>query len=239
MRREHGAGKDKHVGVLALFFQNVGKVRETRFEAHHMPLTQAVDGRICHLAEILTEELADQAGLIADDGQRRVIAHRSNGFLAIFDHRREDHFNIFKRHAGGDLTLGQFRARPRRGIILPYVGQVGDRPETTHECAIILLRRDAVFQLAIAVQFAFVEVDRNHLAGAKAALFQYCRFGKNDHAGFGTDDEQIVRRAAVAQRAKGVAVNACNRPMAVGHGKCCWAIPWFHDARHIFIHRAV
>ena len=239
MRREHGAGEDKHVGVLALFFQNIGKVRETRFKAHDMPLTQAVDGRVCHLAEILAEELADQARLIADDGERRVIAHRPNGFLAIFDHRREDHFDIFKRHAGGDLTLGQFRARPRRGIILPDVGQVGDGTETTHERTIILLCRDAVFQLTIAVQFAFVEVDRNHLAGAKAALFQYRCFGKNDHARFGTDDEQIVRRAAVAQRAKGVAVNACNGPMAIGHGKRSGAIPWLHDARHIFIHCAV
>ena len=204
-----------------------------------MPLTQTVDGRVCHLAEILAEKLADQARFVADDGERRVIAHRSNGFLAIFDHRREDHFDIFQRHAGGDLTLGQFRARPRRGIILPDVRQVGDGPETTHECAIILLCRDAVFQLAIAVQFAFVEVDRNHLAGTEAALFQYCRFGQNYHAGFGTDDEQIVGRAAVAQRAKGVAVNACNGPMSIGHGKRSRAIPWLHHAGHVFIHCAV
>ena len=60
-----------------------------------MPFAQAVDGRVGDLAEILAEELADQARLVADDGKRCVVAHRSNGFLAILDHWREDHFDIF------------------------------------------------------------------------------------------------------------------------------------------------
>ena len=110
-----------------------------------MPFAQAVDRRVGDLAEILAEELADQARLVADDGQWRVVAHRPNGFLAIFDHRREDHFDIFQCHASGDLTLRQFRARPSGRAVVASLWQVGDTAEAADQCAIILLGRNAVF----------------------------------------------------------------------------------------------
>ena len=144
-RRQDWAIQNQDIGILALFFQDIGEVRKTRFQAHHMPFAQAVDRRVGDLAEILAEELANQAGFIADDGQRGVVAHRPNSFLAIFDHRREDHFDIFQCHASGDLTLRQFRARPSGRAVVASLGQVGDAAEAADQCAIILLGRNAVF----------------------------------------------------------------------------------------------
>jgi 3-dehydroquinate synthetase len=123
--------------------------------AFHSPISVVVDftwletlsdrDYAAGLAEVV------KAGFIADDGQRGVVAHRPNGFLAIFDHRREDHFDIFQCHARSDLTLGQFRARPCGGGIPTSVGQVGDAAESSDQCAIILLGRNEVLQLAVTV----------------------------------------------------------------------------------------
>ena len=138
MRRQNWAIQHQHVCILALLIQYIGKVGKACLQAHHMPFAQAVDRRVSDLAEILAEELADEAGLIADDRQRRIIAHRPNGFFAIFNHGREDHFDIFQRHASGDLTLRQFRARPSGRAVVASFGQVGDPAEAADQSAIIL-----------------------------------------------------------------------------------------------------
>ncbi len=48
--------------------------------------------------------------LIGEHGERRVVAHRADGFLAVFHHRMKDQFEVFQREARGDLAAAQFVA---------------------------------------------------------------------------------------------------------------------------------
>ena len=41
-----------------------------------------IDRRIGHLAEVLAEEVVQRPVLFGEDGQRRVVPHRADGFLA-------------------------------------------------------------------------------------------------------------------------------------------------------------
>ena len=197
---QNRAVEHQHVSILALFLQDIRKVRKARFQAHNMPLTQGIDRWVGNLAKILAKELTDKPRLVADHSKRRVVAHRADGFLAIFDHRREDHFDIFQRHASGNLTLSEFSARPGWRAVVACRWQVFNPAEAAYQRAIILLGRNAVLQLTVAIQFAFVQVDGNHLARAQAAFFQYGGLGQDNHSGFRADHEQIVRGKAIAQR---------------------------------------
>ena len=203
-----------------------------------MPFAQRVNRRVGHLAEILPEKLANQTRLVANHGQRGVIAHRTNGFLAILDHWRQDHLNIFQRHARRNLPFGQLGTRPWR---VGYIGrrQIINCAKAANQCGIVMLCRDPVFQFIVAVQRALIQIHRDHLSRPKAAFFDNRRFGYHHHSGFRPDDQQIIVGQTIAQRPQRVAVNACHRPMAIGHRQCRRAIPWLHHAGHIRVHIGV
>ncbi len=102
--------------------------------------------------------------------ERRIVAHRSHRFLGGLDHRAEHQLHILERLPGGNLAarqLGAVVARQRR-LLRP--GQVGDGDERADLGGIIGLGRDPVLHRAVVQQHAFVEVDRDHLAGAEPPL---------------------------------------------------------------------
>ncbi len=225
--------------ALALFVEDVRQVRETRLQAHNMPFAQTVDRWIGDLAEILAKELRDVTRLVGDDRERRVVAHRSDRFLGVLDHGAEDQFHILHRQPGGDLTAEQFLTIPRGQARLAALGQVGHRAETLDARGIVGGVGDLVLDREIFIKRAVVEIDRNHLAGAKAALLAHARFGQQHHPAFGPDDEEIVGGQRVAQRAERIAIHARNRPAAVGHRERGGPVPRLHDAGEVRVHRAV
>ena len=85
-----------------------------------------IDRRIGDLAKILPEELADQPRLVADDGKRRVVAHRPDRFLGALDHGAQDQFHILDRLARRDLPPGEFGAVVARDR--PVTRGRADRP---------------------------------------------------------------------------------------------------------------
>ncbi len=236
---QHRRVDDEDVVALPSFVEDVGEVGEARLEAHHMPFAQAVDRRVCDLAEILAEELRDMARLVGDDRERRVVAHRADGFLGILDHGGEDELHILHRQAGGNLAAQQFGAVEDGQGRSAAPGQVGHGAETLDPRGIVVRARDPVLDRAILVERALVEIDRDHLAGAEAALLADARLGQQHHAAFGADDEQIVGGQRIAQRAQRVAVHAGDRPAPVGHRERGGAVPRLHDAGEIIVHRLV
>ena len=235
---QYGAFEHQNVAILPGFIEDIGKVRKTGLQAHHMPFAQGIDWRIGDLAEILAKELADDAGLVRNHRKRGIVAHAADRLFPVLDHGREDHFHILQRHAGSHLAPCQFRARPVDRRIL-CLRKVGDCAETTNQGRIVLFGGNPILEFAVAIEFSLFKVDGNHLARAKAALFDDGVFRNDDHPGFRTDDQQPVIGAAVAQRAQRVAVDPGDRPMPVGHRQRGRAIPRLHHARHIFVHRLV
>ena len=147
---QNRAVEDKDVAILAGFIEDVGKVGKARLQAHHMPLAQAVDRRIGDLAEILSEELADDAWLVRNHGKRGVIPHRADRFLGILNHGAEDHFHILERHTRRHLSPGEVGARPIERCVLA-LWQVGYAAESVDQRCIFLLRSNPVLEFAITV----------------------------------------------------------------------------------------
>ena len=202
-----------------------------------MALAQAVDRRVGDLREILPEEMVQTAIFLGQHRQRRVVAHRADRFLGILDHRCKDHFHILQRMAGGGLAADQFLAGKAHAGCGRSGRQIVYGQETLDQIGIGFLGGDPVLERAVLEQLAGVEVDRDHLARAEAALLDDLAFRDHDQSGFRADDQQIVGGDRIAQRAQRVAIDSGDRPVTIGHRQCCRTVPRLHDARHIFVHR--
>ena len=80
---------------------------DERHQRHHQFFPDRVDGRIGHLREQLLEVVVENLGSIRQHGQRRVVAHRAGGFLAVLRHRCEDDLHVLLRVAEGLLPIEQ------------------------------------------------------------------------------------------------------------------------------------
>ncbi len=103
--------------------EDVAEVLEARAQRHHTLFTQRVDRRVGDLREVLPEEVRQRAVMVGKDGKGAVIAHRADGFLAVFGHWREDQLDVFHRHAGGVLAAQEF-------LLLVIEARLG--PRTDH-----------------------------------------------------------------------------------------------------------
>ncbi len=235
--RQHRRVEHQHPFALVAHVEDVGEVAEPGLEAHHVPLAQAVDRRVGDLAEVLAEELADEPRLVADDGERRVVAHRADRFLARLDHRRQDQLHVLHRQPGGDLAPRQFGPRIARDRVARGGRQVLQRVELADHRRIVGLAGDAVLHRAIVEDHALREIDRDHLPRPEPPLGDDAALGHRHHAALRADDQQTVVGAGIAQRPQRVAVHPRHRPAAVGHHQRGGAIPRLHDAGEILVHR--
>ena len=113
--RQHRRVENEVVALLRRLVEDVAKIAETGAERHHMALAKTVDRRVGDLREILPEEMVKSAIAVRENGQRRVVAHRADGFLAAFGHRLEDQFKILHCPAGHHLAAACLeRIEPRR-----------------------------------------------------------------------------------------------------------------------------
>ncbi len=234
---QHRRIEHQHALAPILGVEDVGEVPEPRLEAHHIALAQRVDRRVRHLAEILPEELADEPRLVRDDGQRRIVAHRSDRFLGGLHHWREDQLHILQRLPGRHLATRQLGAVEARHAGGGRRWQIVDGREIADHPGIVRLGCDPVLDGAIVVDLALGQIDRDHLPRPQPALGDDGRFRHHYHAAFGTDDQQAVRRLGIAQRAERVAVHARHGPAAVGHRQRGRAVPRLHHRGEILVHR--
>ena len=94
----------------ALEIEEVRTRADERDEAHHQLFADRVDRRVRHLREVLLEIGVQQLRLRRQRRDRRVGAHRADGFLALLGHRRHQELDAFLRVAEGLL---QVQAAPR------------------------------------------------------------------------------------------------------------------------------
>jgi hypothetical protein len=74
-------------------------------------LADRVDRRVGDLGEELLEVIVEQARLVGEHRERRVVAHGADGLDAVLGHRGEDDALVLKGVAEGDLALEE------RGVI--------------------------------------------------------------------------------------------------------------------------
>ena len=91
------------VALLWRLVQNIAQIAKPRPQRHHMAFTQRVDGWVCHLREILPEEVMQPPIMPGQYRQRRIITHRANRLLAGLCHRLQHKFCIFHSPASHKL----------------------------------------------------------------------------------------------------------------------------------------
>ena len=109
---EHRMGQLDDARVLRPGGQHVALAAHEGDEAHDHLLADGVDGRVGDLREELVEVVEEVARLRRQHGQRRVVAHRADGLLAIPDHGRHEDAQVLQRVAEGLLAC-QHAARGR------------------------------------------------------------------------------------------------------------------------------
>ena len=80
-------------------------------EAHDEFLADRIDRRVRHLGEVLLEIGVEQLRLVGEHRDRRIRAHRADGFLAGGRHRRHQQLQVFLRVAEGLLAIEQASRR--------------------------------------------------------------------------------------------------------------------------------
>ena len=98
----------------ALEVEQVRPRPDDRDQAHHQFFADRVDRRVGDLREVLLEIGEQQLRLVRQRRDRRVVAHRADGFLAGRGHRRHQDFEIFLGVAERLLAIEQRQVRDRR-----------------------------------------------------------------------------------------------------------------------------
>ena len=191
--REHRRVEDHVVHRFRARVEDVGFLAQLRGQRHHAVFAQGIDRRVGDLGEGLAEIIVQRTRLPAQHRHRRVIAHRTGGFLFGLRQRaqHELHFLVGQLEqlviaAQGFFVEGfldqrwidQFGLQIRHALLQPLL---------VWRAAAV----DAVHRFAVQ-QVAALEVDGHHLARAQLALAGDALGRQFPHAGFGGDQEMAV-----------------------------------------------
>ena len=100
--------------------QNMRPRPQPRVQLDHARLAQRIDRRIRHLRKSLPEERVHRPRRPRQRRNRRVVAHRPDGVLALHRHRLQDHVHVFFGVAKAQLQpvhLRRIKRRHRRARI--------------------------------------------------------------------------------------------------------------------------
>ena len=196
--REHGRIEQQYAALVLVLGQDVTQVAEPGLERHDPALAQRIDGRVGNLAEVLPEEVMQAAVMVGEHGQRGVVAHGADRLLGVLDHGVEDELQVLHGHAEGQLPAAQLVALVEHRFAVVRSNQVVDLGRVADPLTEGTRRGQTVLELRVVVEPALLQVDRDHLAGPEAALFQDPAFVQADHAGLGAGEQQAVLGDRVA-----------------------------------------
>ena len=160
------------------------------------------------LREQLLEVVVEQPRLVAEHGQRRVVAHRTQGLLRVLargDHRQQELLDVLGRVAE---ALEQLQPPVRvRGGLAPGLGQVVKRQLLLAEpLPVGPLLGDPPLELLVGDDPALVEVHQQHPTRLQAALLDDGFRGDVHHADLAGEDHAVVVGHVVARGPQAVAV---------------------------------
>ena len=166
---QHGLWQSHHLAVRLVGRQDIGSNGPDVFrQRHHQFLTNGVDGGVCHLGKLLAEVVEQQLRAVAHHSERRVVTHRCNGFLTCRCHRHNGFFYIFLTVAEGDESL--FKIAYRIFYLATTLQFFQLHAVFAKPLTIGMRTRQLLLNLAIVVDFAFLRVDEQNLAGLQATL---------------------------------------------------------------------
>ena len=209
---------------------------DERHQRHHELLADRIDRRVRHLREELLEIVVEHLRAVGEHGQRGIVAHRAQCFLAAFGHRRHQQPHVFLRVAERLLAIEQrnLRRRGRRGLGHLLEAQ----PAIADPLAIRLRGRERALQLVVVDDAALLEVDEQHLAGLQPPLLDDLVLRNVEHADLGRHHDVVVVGDDEARRPQPVAVERGADLAAVGERHRRGSVPRLHQRRVILVERA-
>ena len=222
---------------IALMVEQVRARSDEGHEAHDELLANRIDRRVRHLGEVLLEIGVEQLRLVRHGRDRRVCAHRADGFLAGDAHRREQDRQVFLRVTKGLLAIEQ-RHVGARGARLDALEVFEHDLRAVEPCAIGVRGRQIVLYLLVRDDAPLLKVDEQHLARLQAPFGDDLFFRNRQHAHFRRHDDKTVIGDNIARGAQAVAVERCTDLAAVGEGDSGGAVPRLHQGRVIFVEGA-
>ena len=197
-------------------------------------LADTVNRRVRDLREELLEIIVEQARLVREDGEGRVVAHRADRLNPVAGHGGEDDALVFMRVAKGELALleGVPVGRSGRG----GCGQVVEVDEVLVEpLAVGALGGEATLDFLVLDDATLRGVHEEHAAGLEPALMHNALGRQIKHAGLGGEDDEVVLGHVVARGAQAVAIEHGTDELAVGEGDVGRAVPRLHEAGVVLI----
>ena len=216
------------VGVLGGLFEQVALVAEAGREAHHDLLADRVDRRVGDLREQLLEVREQRRGLVGEDRQREVVAHRPDRLGAFDRHRREQHPQVLLAVAEGPLAQvqGLFGDRHLFGG-----GQVPERHRVAGvPLAVGVLGGDLALELLVLDDPAPLEVHQEQLPRLQPAEALDVLRGDVQQPRLGAEHDVAVERLHPAAGPQPVAVERGADHAPVGEGDRRRAVPRLHEA---------
>jgi hypothetical protein len=136
------------MGLAFRFAEDVHFATDAGGQRHDVRFTQRIDRRVSHLGELLTEVIVDNARLAGEHGERRVIAHRTDCFLAIFAEHAQDGVQLFRAVVKLFLVAGE-RVVIQLAAADFFVRQIFERHQATNVFLHPLFVRMAALQIVI------------------------------------------------------------------------------------------
>ena len=235
-----GQDRMRHREPMAL---RLGRVEQIAFGAdvalqrHDDLFARAVDRGVRHLREELLEVVEQRTRLIAEAGQRRVIAHRTDRVFFGRDHRNEHELQRFGRVPERLHVLEQLVADH------PFGGTDGgqlvqQQPLVLQPLLVRTAIGEVLLEFFIGDQATLLEIDQEHLARLEAALLFDIGRVDVEYSNFARHDDAVVVRDVVAAGAEAVAVEGRSNDVAVGERDRRRAIPRLLQGRVIFVEGA-
>ena len=217
--------------------EQVGLGADERHQRHDHLLADRIDRRVGHLREELAEVVVEGLRAIRQDGQRRIVAHRADGFLARGGHGLKDELVVFLRPAEGLLAVEQ-RERGAVGADGDIRGR-GQRIELHAQAfdplAVGVRVGKLRLDLGIVDDATLLKIDQQHLAWLQAPFLDDAAFRDGQRARFGGHDHHVVVGDQVARGAQSVAVERSADLAAIGERDRGGAVPRLHHRGVVFV----
>ena len=216
--------------------QQVGLGADEAHQRHHHFLADRVDGRVRDLCETLLEVVVEGLVVSRQHRDRRVGAHRADGFLAVERHRCHQELDVLLRVAEGLLAVQQRFRRLWHAVVIGAGHLVQTHAQRVDPLPVGLGGGQLRLDLAVVDDAPLLQVDQEHLAGLQPPFLDDARIRDlGQHAGFRRHHHQIVFRHQVACRPQAVAVQRGTDLPAIGEGQRRGAVPRLHHCGVIFI----
>ncbi len=209
-------------------------------ERHHELLPDRIDRRVRHLRELLLEVPEEDLRPLAENGERRVVAHAAGRLLAGRGHRRQQDAQVLAgvavgAHAAVPLARRQRRRACRADVRIEAaeVDLVALEP-----LRVRVVRRDLVLDLLVAHDARPIEVDEEHAPRLQAPLLDHVVRLEVGHAELARGDHESAARGHVLHGAQAVAVERRADVAAVGEAQRRRPVPRLDERRVVLVERA-